>query len=145
MSNLRYNQLAFALTAVGAAAFFALCEKGVLPTGYLGGQPQVQYVLDVVCAALCMGGTWGALRLMRFARPAADLKARGEAAYGRWAAVRTAVVGLCVFVELFVYYATLQSQTAHYALMISIIAALFCVPTQRECDTLTHKDDEPCD
>ncbi len=142
MSKLLIHQLIFALIFILAGTFALLSEKGVLPTGYLGGNPQAQYLLDVVCVVLCTAGTYLALRLMSFDKVKNALKTEAAAAYYKWDNVRLALIALCVWVEVCVYYATLQSQTAHYALMISLVAAVFCIPTARERDGLISKDDK---
>ena len=140
MTSLRRHQLLFALIFVLAGTFATLSEKGILPVGYLGRHSQLQYALDVLCAAVCMGGTIVLLRLMAFKNVKTDLVERGAAAYLYWDGVRLLLMAACVLLEVFVYYATLKSQTAHYALMISLIAAVFCFPTQRELERLTSKD-----
>ena len=142
MTTLRRHQVLFALIFVLAGTFAVFSEKGILPIGYLGGYPQLQYALDVLCTAICIGGTIVLLRLMAFKKVKADLAESGEPAYFHWNGVRLTLLAVCVFVEVFVYYATLKSQTAHYALMVLLIAAVFCVPTQRERERFTRKDKE---
>ncbi len=140
MNSLRFHQLLFALILLFTATYATLSELSVLPSGFLGGNGQWQYVLDVLCVVLCIGGTYTALRLMSFAKTRRELALHGASAYFKWDALRLAILAISLFTEVFVYYATLQSQTAHYALMISLIAAVFCFPSQREVVSLTRKD-----
>ena len=142
MTILRRHQVLFTLIFVLAGSFAVLSEKGILPVGYLGGHPQLQYALDVLCTAFCMGGTIVLLRLMAFKNIKADLVERGEEAYFHWDGVRLLLMAVCVLTEVLVYYATLKSRTAHYALMVSLMAAVFCIPTKRELERLTCKDKE---
>ena len=140
MSLLRIHQLLFALVIVVAGGVATLFDQGVLPVGVLDGQ--ARYVLDVLCVVLCIVGTYVALRLMSFKRVQHLLQTSGDAVYYRWVGIRTFIVALCIWSEVVVYFVTLQSQTAHYALFISLVAAVFCIPTQRERDGLIRKDEE---
>ncbi|MBR6926576.1 MAG: hypothetical protein IKH52_05145 [Bacteroidaceae bacterium] len=140
MSLLRIHQLLFALVIVVAGGVATLFDQGVLPVGILGSQ--AQYVLDVLCVVLCIVGTYVALRLLSFKRVQQSLQTTAGAGYYRWVGIRTFIVAVCIWSEVIVYFITPASQTAHYALFISLVAAVFCIPIQRERDGLIRKDEE---
>lgn len=141
MTALRRQQLYFGLVFVVAAALAALFERGVLPTSFLGGSTGAQYALDLLCVVLCMGGTYAALRLMSFPTVRRSIQTDVAVAYPRWAGRRTLIIALCVWVEVFAYFATLQSSTAQYTLLISLAAAVFCIPTAREMGNVSQMED----
>lgn len=140
MNNLRIHQVIFALIFVLVGSFAAFAEKGLISVGFLDEKTSLQYVFDLLCVIFCMGGTFVMLRLMAFKRVKSELVEQGEKAYYKWDFVRLILIAVCVLTEVFVYYATLRSQTAHYALMVSLIASVFCIPTQRELERLTRRD-----
>ncbi|MBR1838679.1 MAG: hypothetical protein IJ786_03885 [Bacteroidaceae bacterium] len=139
--SLRIQQLLFALVLVLTCALAALFEGGSLSQGVLGDNASLTYALDVWCVVVCVVGTYVALRLFSFDRVRRSVRDGGDTAYYRWAGVRTLLVALSLWSEVAIYYLTLQSQTAHYTLFISLVAAIFCIPTARERDGLKSKDD----
>ena len=132
--------MVFVLAALAIGAFVLLSERGVIPSGFLAGENSLLYLLDVVCVALCIGGTYVALRMMHFKGVSHNLKEGGTGFYLKMDWMRMGLIAGCIFFEAFVYFASLRSHTAHYAMFISLIASVFCIPSKGECKRLTVKE-----
>lgn len=142
MYNLRFQQLIFALSVVAAGVLATLFERSVLPAGILAGENGVRYALDLACVVLCTVGTYVALRLFTFAKVRFFLKTQYDKAYYKTVFVRTMMILVSLLTEVAVYYLFLPSQTAQYTLFITLVSAVFCIPTARERAGLLE-DKEP--
>ncbi len=114
------------------ALILALSEAHYLPVGYLPATPQTQYATSLASCFLTLGGVYLALRLPampRAKRQMADTDAkRARTAYARWHGLQLFCIALPLLGNALLYYATPYSPAAGYALLISLIAVLFCYP-----------------
>lgn len=110
-----------------AGCVFAFEEFDVLPKGFLQSTPQTDYVVNLICVILTLGGTWGALRLFALKNVRAKLESSPQS-YFALNAVRTGIISFVLFVNLFVYYAFMNGTTSLFCMLIALVGMLFCWP-----------------
>jgi len=131
MNNRLPSLLLYYSVWVVVAAYAALCEAEVLPSGYVSANAQTQYALHMLCIVLTLGGAWGALhllspqRVMRFSKQRLSLRRQ-------LSLLRGAILALAIFVNLLVYYALLSGSTPLFCLLITLAAYVFCYPKKNE-------------
>ena len=118
------------------AALLALCfEENFLPTSFYDTTPESDYLLSVISLAVTFGGVFGALRLFKFEKVQKELNAIETdiafAAYRKWNTLRIILIFIPIYYNLIVYYGVGYNTSAMYCMLIAIIGALFCWPTQK--------------
>lgn len=131
---------------IATAAWAALSETGLVPTDYVAPSPETTYALDMLSIATAIGGGWAAMRLLSLEyvrRKIADAPLPAAlAAYGRWATLRLAVMGLALWYNVAVYYACTAHTTAAYCLLIAAGASLFCIPSVKDFEALRSNNEK---
>ena len=122
---------------------FALHEYNILPVEYVGEQQTgLQYALDMVSIVLSLGGTFLVLKLMALESIRRQIAALPEEkavlVYAKWANIRSAILGTMLLVGIVIYYATSYQSSAKYCVLISLIAAVFCVPGKGEFERICN-------
>lgn len=138
--KIRIHQSAYIGIWITTLLYILLSESGDLPAGFIGQDATTLYLLDILAVGLALCGTYTALRLLSL-RPVKEQirqenpEASGKA-YLRWDTLRLCVLAVSIWGCAFLYYATLSTNTAQYCLLISLLASLFCRPSQADFDHL---------
>lgn len=122
----------------------ALCsEKGILPVEYLPHDPNTDYAVGVVSFFTAIGGTYLALRLLAFKTFVRKMTGMDEVGarmvYKKWCFARLAVIAVAMWVNVLLYYATSYADSVKYCLLIVMIAAVFCWPSEGEFNSKRNR------
>jgi len=131
-----------------AIVWAILSVTDVVPTEFLPHNAMTDYNVSVISIVTAIGDTYLALRLPSFRvfrhrfREVKDEDA-GQRLYARIALIRVAIIATAMWMNDFLYFATTYSASTQYCLLITMIAAVFCWPTQREGIKLTGEATAP--
>lgn len=113
---------------------FLAIESGALPTMYFQPDVEQAYALQVVAVALTLLGSYVSMRLMAFSGVKKSVRSQEEMpalhTYATLCIVRTLLVAIAIWYNLLVYYLTDFSTTLFYCFLITVVASLFCWPSQ---------------
>ena len=104
-----------------------LHEIECIPTGYLEVSPEVEYVIQLFCIGVTLGGSWFALRLFSI-KSVKEALTSGSSALARWNIIRILTIGTPILINLESYYALFNNESILYCFLITLIALVFCWP-----------------
>ena len=124
---------AFYLFIVGLAALLVLLfETETLPTGFLATEAEASYIASLLSIILTLLGTYLALKLPALPKAKLEISDKDEqkalSAYQKWTNRQLSCIAVPILGNTFIYYAT-YSESAVYALLITLIGMLFCWPS----------------
>lgn len=124
---------AFYLFIVGLAALLVLLfETETLPTGFLATEAEASYIASLLSIILTLLGTYLALKLPFLPLAKLEISEKDEqkalSAYQKWTNRQLSCIATPILGNTFIYYAT-YSESAIYALLITLIGMLFCWPS----------------
>ena len=113
---------------------FLAFESGALPTMYFQPDVEQAYALQVVAVVLTLLGSYVSMRLMAFSGVKQSVQSQEEMpalhTYATLCIVRTLLVAIAIWYNLLVYYLADFSTTLFYCFLITVVASLFCWPSQ---------------
>lgn len=128
---------------IAGAVWTLLSELDILPTEYLAHTPTADYAVSLASIITAIVGTYLALRLMAFKairrrlQDTAGNEADNSRLYVRLATARLGVMALALWTNAVLYYATAYVGSTRYCLLIAMIAAVFCWPSEGEQRSLS--------
>lgn len=124
-------RMSYAILWLVIVCYALLSEIDVLPTAYVKPDAQLLYALQILCVALTLLSTWGALRLpvMKTVRHACELHPERHYIYS---ILRMCWLGTAVLIDLIVYYALTADSWSLYCLLIGLVGLVFCYPSAPE-------------
>lgn len=125
----------------------ALYEFDILPEGLWVGRVQTVYVAETVSVLLVLACVPLALKLfrLRLARYAGRSVSERLSAYRRLGRWRLCLLALPAWLNLHIYYATLDNIGA-FSSLICMTASLFCLPGVRRLkDELSINESKECE
>ncbi len=115
------------------ALFVGLSELEFLPTAYLAESPAARYITDLITIAVTFGGIYLTLRMPAFAKAKKEMAVEDDtqayAACAKWTLRQLICLAIVVWSNAVLYYACDFTSMAQYGLIITLIAALFCYPS----------------
>ncbi|MBQ8226883.1 MAG: hypothetical protein IJZ92_05545 [Bacteroidaceae bacterium] len=122
------------------ALLFLAFESGELPTLYFQPDVEQAYALQVVAVVLTLLGSYVSMRLMAFSSVKQSVQRQEEVSalrtYSTLCLVRTLLVAIAIWYNLLVYYLADFSSTFFYCFLITIVASLFCWPSQATFESM---------
>ena len=119
---------------------FLAFESGALPTMYFQPDVEQAYALQVVAVVLTLLGSYVSMRLMAFSSVKQSVRSQEEMpalhTYATLCIVRTLLVAIAIWYNLLVYYLADFSTTLFYCFIITVVASLFCWPSQTTFETM---------
>ena len=136
-----YPRIYFLAAHVLAALLFICFDQEWLPAGFIAGG-ELNYFLSVLAVAVTLGGVYLCLRLLSLQRIRQRFQgiSQEEAArrYQQVAGWRTALLLVIYLTDILLYFGSADyASSAKYCLIIALIAAVFCLPSKNELQSLT--------
>ncbi len=117
------------LPAVLAVILF---ESGVLPTGVLKENTNLEFVLLMMTELVTIGFIPLALYLFRIKRVRKDLYDRREKALRKWGVIRLDLLGIPLVVNTLLYYMFMNVSFGYLAIIL-LISMFFVYPSEGRC------------
>ena len=136
-----YPRIHFFAAHALAALLFLCFDQEWLPAGFIAGG-ELNYFLSVLAVAVTLGGVYLCLRLLSLQRIRQRFQgiSQEEAArrYQQVAGWRTALLLVIYLTDILLYFGSADyASSAKYCLIIALIAAVFCLPSKNELQSLT--------
>lgn len=119
---------------------YLLYRIDVLPQGVWATDANAQYVSGSVCVLMTLGLIYFSLKLFNLNGIHHKIKEGGMPSYVKWCEIRMGVLAFAIFVNLTVFFATLQS-LGGLCLLICLFALVFIRPSKNEFDNLTLNEE----
>lgn len=131
MKILLWSRICFVVVWIIACMQAVLSELGVFPVAYVRLDAAGQYVIQLVGIVLTLVCIYVSLKWYKFSfvkrRMTNDIDARN---YHQQGLFRVVVIAVPILYNLFLYYATLNSQLS-FCFLISMLASVFCWPKEK--------------
>lgn len=128
MKILLWSRICFVVVWIIACMQAVLSELGVFPVAYVRLDAAGQYVIQLVGIVLTLACIYVSLKWYKFSfvkrRMTNDIDERN---YHQQGLFRVVVIAVPILYNLFLYYATLNSQLS-FCFLISMLASVFCWP-----------------
>lgn len=137
-SSVRNSQFIFIAMLSLLAGLFLAFDTAILPCGFVRGN-DTGYTLGVTTVILTMGGTFISLSWIKYLRwwqrSAWWTASSAGKRYMVWTTMRTCLLFVMGAWNITVYFGGAGYATsAKYCILITLIAALFCIPGRSEYD-----------
>lgn len=121
------------LSILGVTAIlFLLFETEIIPSGLFSTNSEAGYTAGLLSIFLTLLGVYLALKLPAFPKAKLEISDKDEqkalAAYQKWVNRQLLCIATPILGNTLIYYAT-YSESAIYALLITLISILFCWPS----------------
>lgn len=131
MKILLWSRICFVVVWIIACMQAVLSELGVFPVAYVRLDAAGQYVIQLVGIVLTLACIYVSLKWYKFSfvkrRMTNDIDERN---YHQQGLFRVVVIAVPILYNLFLYYATLNSQLS-FCFLISMLASVFCRPKEK--------------
>lgn len=131
MKILLWSRICFVVVWIIACMQAVLSELGVFPVAYVRLDAAGQYVIQLVGIVLTLACIYVSLKWYKFSfvkrRMTNDIDERN---YHQQGLYRVVVIAVPILYNLFLYYATLNSQLS-FCFLISMLASVFCWPKEK--------------
>lgn len=131
MKILLWSRICFVVVWIIACMQAVLSELGVFPVAYVRLDAAGQYVIQLVGIVLTLACIYVSLKWYKFSfvkrRMTNDIDERN---YHQQGLFRVVVIAVPILYNLFLYYATLNSQLS-FCFLISMLASVFCWPKEK--------------
>lgn len=113
------------------ALLVALFEGNILTEAFIPPTPETQYTLHLLCIVFTLAGTWGSLRLFKFAK---NKITQNPQSLASWNLLRTGIMAVCIILNLITYYGLMSGTTPLFCLFITLAGFVFCWPKTDEVE-----------
>ena len=132
-NKIKFLQLVYCCIIIVAAFFAAFSETGVLPTDYIGNDPEILYWINLYAIFVAFVGMFICLRLFVFKKIHRELTDKDEdsalSAYTFWTKCRLSVLALALWSNTILYFSTSYTSTPQYCVLTTLITCVFCWPS----------------